>query len=89
MKLVDLLELLTRHDPKLTAPEHADAISLLDHLRQINAFGNAVNSIDITHECEPRYHPPEKYNPSGPYGPTYTTAAYYDCRICGRNLPNV
>jgi hypothetical protein len=89
MKLVDLLEILTRNSTGLTQTQRADARILISELRKINAFGNAINSIDVKHECVPRWNPPEQYQPSGPNGPTVRTAGYYDCRICGRNLNNV
>lgn len=84
MKLVDLLELLARHDDKLSPEQRADTRILISELRKINAFGNAINSIDVKHQCAPRWNESQTFYP--PTGQAIRTAGYYDCRICGRNL---
>lgn len=85
MKIVDLLALLVRDDERLSPRDRADARELIRELRRINAFGSAVNGIDVKHTCQPVYHAAELITE----GPTKGgwSGAYYDCLICGRNMP--
>lgn len=76
MNILELLDALV-DSSTMSVKKKADAKVLLQHLKAINAFGNAVNAQNGTHEHDWR-----KVDGRYDYYTQKMTPAYQVCKIC-------